>query len=72
MYRVLVEFYDLRDKARQYHPGDVYPRDGMTVSEERLAELATSNTLLGYPVIAEVTQDEEPKTTRKGRKRDAD
>lgn len=72
MYRVLVEFYDLRDKAFHYHPGDTYPRDGVTVSEKRLAELATSNNLLGYPVIAEVTQDEEPKTTRKGRKRDAD
>ncbi len=72
MYKVLALFFDLQDGYKEYHPGDVYPRDGLTVSAGRLAELASSNNRLGFPVIEEVKEQEEAKPTRKRVKKDAD
>ena len=51
-YRAISYFEDLRDGNRAYNAGDIYPREGMTVSAERLAELAGSENLRGEPVIA--------------------
>ena len=51
MYKVLVYFTDLQDDRYAYNPGDVFPREGLKVSAERIAELAGSNNKRGCPVI---------------------
>ncbi|HCV7771061.1 TPA: Rho termination factor N-terminal domain-containing protein [Staphylococcus aureus] len=43
MYKVVEYFEDAQDNRHPYHEGDIYPRDGLEVSEERLAELSTTN-----------------------------
>lgn len=62
-------FSDLQDGGHVYRAGDVFPRDGMDVSKERLAELSSANNRRGKPLIAEVA-DEKPKPTRKRVKKD--
>lgn len=61
-YRAAVDFIDLQDDNRLYHAGDTFPRDGLTVSDERIAELAGNGNRMGYPLIEQV---EEKKPTRK-------
>lgn len=56
MYKVVTFFYDLQDNAHAYHAGDVFPRDGVEVSAERLAYLASNGNKLGVPVIEEVKE----------------
>ena len=43
MYKVLTYFEDLQDNRHPYNEGDIFPRDGLTVTEERLAELSSEN-----------------------------
>lgn len=43
MYEVIHYFTDLQDNEYPYNVGDAFPRDGLTVSEERLKELSGSN-----------------------------
>jgi len=69
---------DWREEAtRLYLAGAKYPRDGLIVSDERIAHLAGSDNLMGYPLIVKV-EDEAPveneaqKPTRKRVKKDAD
>ncbi len=78
---VIKKFTDLQDGNHVYNVGDVYPREGYTPSEERIAELASDKNRQGVPLIeapasAEVDADEaveetkEPKETEeKPRKR---
>ena len=54
MYKVINAFTDLQDNFAVYHTGDIYPRNGASVSDERIAELSTAANRLGYPLIAEV------------------
>ena len=54
MYRAIIAFTDLQDDCAVYRIGDIYPRKGASVSDERIAELSTSANKLGFPVIAEV------------------
>ena len=54
MYKVINAFTDLQDNCAVYHTGDIYPRKGASVSDERIAELSTAANKLGYPLIAEV------------------
>lgn len=64
MYKVIKYFTDLHDNDHPYNVGDIFPRSGVTVSEERLAELAGSNNKRGEPLIAlaeEAQNDEAPK-----------
>lgn len=51
MYKAIVEFYDLTDGGRKYSVGDVFPRAGFEVSEERIAFLLGNGNKLGKPVI---------------------
>lgn len=72
-YRVIKKFTDLQDGNHVYNVGDVYPREGYTPSEERIAELASDKNKQGTPLIevpasAEVDADEaveEPKEAEK-------
>lgn len=54
MYKVINAFTDLQDDCAIYHTGDIYPRKGASVSDERIAELSSSANKLGFPLIAEV------------------
>lgn len=42
-YRVVKYFEDLQDNSHAYYVGDVFPRVGMAVSEERLEELMSTD-----------------------------
>lgn len=61
MYRVVRYFEDLQDNSHAYNVGDTFPREGMAVSEERLAELA-SNRNKQHTILIELV-DETPQET---------
>ena len=54
MYKVIQFFTDLQDNNHPYHAGDTFPREGVSVSEERLQELAGNNNLQKKPLIEKV------------------
>lgn len=54
MYKVIKYFTDLQDSNHPYNVGDVFPRDGLTVTEERLAELAGKDNKQGVPLIKHI------------------
>lgn len=49
--QVIKKFTDLQDNNHVYNVGDVYPREGYTPSEERIAELASDKNKQGTPLI---------------------
>ena len=57
MYKVVSYFTDLQDANHPYNIGDTYPRNGLTVTAERIAELAGKSNLRGIPLIEEVQLD---------------
>ena len=63
MYRVLMRFCDLQDNNYVYSVGDTFPRDGVEVDAERIAELASDKNRRHIPLIEEIA--EKPKRTRK-------
>lgn len=65
MYKVIKYFTDLLDNGYPYSVGDIYPRQGMTATEERIAELAGSNNKQGQPLIELVKEAPAKKTTKK-------
>lgn len=62
MYKVIKYFTDKDDNRHPYKVGDTFPRKGLEVAEERLAELAGSDNLRGEPLIVFV--EEEKKTPK--------
>ena len=58
MYKVIKHFIDLHDNDHSYEEGDIFPREGITVKPERIAELAGSNNKQKTPLIVQV---EDPK-----------
>ena len=54
MHKVITRFVDLQDKNHEYNVGDVFPREGLTVSDERIAELASNKNRRGMPLIRAV------------------
>lgn len=54
--KVIKYFTDLQDNNHEYNEGDVFPREGKEVSEERLAELSTKNNRQGVPLIERVQE----------------
>ena len=63
MYKVIKSFTDLQDNNYAYYVGDTFPRNGVEVGAERVAELSSDKNLQGVPLIEEVA--EKPKRTRK-------
>lgn len=64
MYKVIESFTDLQDRNYPYSVGDTYPRNGVNVTEIRLAELASKRNRRGMPLIEKVADPkkvEEPK-----------
>ena len=51
MYKVIEYFEDLKDNDRPYNVGDVYPAEGLSVSEKRLEELASNRNRRKKPLI---------------------
>ena len=59
MYRVKVFFTDLQDNDYAYHAGDIFPRDGMTATVDRIKELSGTQNKRGIALIEEVRGAEE-------------
>lgn len=53
MYKVIKQFADLNDGKHLYSVGDVFPREGVKASEDRLNELSGSGNKCGEPLIRE-------------------
>ena len=70
MYKVIKFFTDLQDKGYAYNVGDTYPRDGLTVSKKRIAELSSNKNKQKTPLIEEVVEEvvEEETTSKKSKK----
>ena len=62
-YKVIEYFEDLQDNGRPYNVGDAFPAYGNAVSDERIAELASTQNRRRIPLIEKVV--EKPKRTRK-------
>ncbi len=58
MYKVIKFFTDIQDHDHAYRVGDEFPRRGLTVSEERLAALASSANKRGIPLIEKIGEPE--------------
>ena len=66
-YKVINYFTDLQDNNFAYEVGDEFPRKGLEVSEERIAELSGSDNLQKKPLIAAVEEtavEEKPKKAK--------
>lgn len=61
MYKVIKYFTDLQDNNHPYNVGDDYPREGLKVTEERIAELSSDRNKRKVPLIEIATSQEEPK-----------
>jgi len=65
MYKVINGFHDLQDSVstkngviyHEYKVGDVFPREGKKVDENRLKELAGKDNKRGVPLIKEVKEE---------------
>lgn len=51
MYKVLKYFTDLQDNKHAYKAGDTFPREGVTVSKARIAELSSKKNRQREPLI---------------------
>lgn len=57
MYEVIRDFTDLQDNEYPYSAGDLFPHDGLEVSEERIKELSSSKNLQKRPLIKKIEED---------------
>lgn len=64
MYEVIRFFTDLQDNEYPYNPGDIFPREGMEVTKERIAELSGSENKQCTPLIKKITDDDEMEYTK--------
>lgn len=53
-YKVVKDFRDLMDNGHVYRAGDEFPRFGVDVDDERIAELSTRNNRRGEILIEAV------------------
>ena len=56
-YKVVNDFFDLQDSNYPYNVGDLFPRIGMDVKDERIKELAGYNNKQGKPLIEIITSE---------------
>lgn len=59
MYKVIRSFTDNQDSSHAYREGDIFPRDGLMVSQDRVESLASSNNRRGVPLIVCVEDRQE-------------
>lgn len=62
MYKVIRYFTDLQDNDYPYNEGDIFPRDGMTVTKERIEELSSANNKQLRPLIRKEKENKLTKT----------
>lgn len=55
-YRAIQYFTDLQDNNYEYNIGDIYPRSGLIVSDNRINELISGKNKQNRPVIEEVEE----------------
>jgi len=67
MYRVIEYFTDLQDDCREYKAGDLFPREGLTVSEDRIKELSGNDNKQRRPLIA-LAEKPKKKASKKSEK----
>ncbi len=62
MYEVIHYFTDLQDFNHPYNAGDIFPRNGLSVNEERLKELSGNSNKQHKPLIRKIAEeaDNEP------------
>lgn len=60
-YVVTRYFTDAQDNEHPYHEGDIYPREGLTVSDVRIKDLLSGNNFQRIPLIKRVTNEQEKK-----------
>lgn len=58
-YKVIRYFVDLHDLGHVYCEGDIFPRDGLTVSDQRINELSSSDNRRGVPLIVKIKDTQE-------------
>lgn len=63
MYKVIRYFVDLQDDCHGYNIGDTFPREGLEVTPERIAELSGCNNRRKTPLIALVEDSPQKKET---------
>ena len=63
MYRVIEFFTDLQDGNHAYNVGDTFPREGVTVTADRIKELSGTQNKRGIALIEEVRGAEETAVT---------
>ena len=63
MYKVLAYFEDLQDNRHPYNEGDIFPREGLNVTEERLKELSSENNKRKIQLI-EFEEDQQKPLTK--------
>lgn len=63
MYRVIEFFTDLQDGNHAYNVGDAFPREGVTVTADRIKELSGTQNKRGIALIEEVRGAEETPVT---------
>lgn len=68
MYKVVKFFTDLHDCNHPYNVGDIFPREGVTVTEGRIAELAGSENKQGCPLIEKVEDAPKKAAPKKAKK----
>lgn len=69
-YKVVKDFTDLQDNDYIYRAGDLFPREGVEVSEERIKELSTKNNKRNEVLIEKDTKKDDKKDKEK--KKEAD
>ena len=62
--KVIKYFTDLHDNNHPYNVGDTFPRKGVEVKPERIAELSGSNNKQGTPLIEEVKKTSSKKADK--------
>jgi hypothetical protein len=65
MYKVIKYFEDLKDNRHPYKVGDIFPRNGLEVSESRIDELSRDKNKRGEPLIVEVVTPKKRKAKEK-------
>lgn len=70
MYKVIESFADIQDNRHVYKAGDSFPRGGVIVSEERIAELSSDKNRRGKPLI-EKAEEKKPVEAPKAEKVEA-
>lgn len=73
MYKVVKAFSDLNDNNYSYSVGATYPRNGVVVSEKRLAELSSKRNRRKMPLIEKVEEkkpEDKPKKATPKKKQD--